>query len=142
MINSADNAAKSTQRLTILAIDDEVINLSLLQVFFAERDEQLLLCSNGQHAIELLQDNSQHVDIVFLDLMMPDIDGFTVLNTIRQLPTRKRLPVIIQSGKADHASIERAMSAGADSYLMKPFSLDELPALFQQCIANKNQNPH
>ncbi|MDB5888610.1 MAG: response regulator [Rhodocyclales bacterium] len=110
----------------ILAVDDEPINLALFKAFFYAQPYEVTLCSSGAKAIEMLDDPAQRVDVIVLDLMMPNVDGFEVLRAVRAHQHRKALPVIVQSGNGDDEYIGKAIAAGADDYLVKPFLFDAL----------------
>jgi DNA-binding response OmpR family regulator len=110
----------------ILAVDDEPINLALFKAFFFAQPYEVTLCSSGAKAIEMLDDPAQNIDVVVLDLMMPNVDGFDVLRAVRSHETRATVPVIVQSGNGDNEYIRKALDAGANDYLVKPFLFDAL----------------
>jgi CheY-like chemotaxis protein len=111
----------------ILAVDDEPINLALFKAFFfGQQPYEVTLCSSGAKAIQMLDDAAARIDVLVLDLMMPNVDGFEVLRAVRAHAQRKALPVIVQSGNGDQDYIRQAIAAGADDYLVKPFLFDAL----------------
>jgi DNA-binding response OmpR family regulator len=79
---------------------------------------------NGEDGLVLIK--VEGPEIVILDLMLPDIEGYEVCQRIRGYPDTAKLPVLILSARADAASKERAMAAGADGYLVKPVKFPEL----------------
>ena len=110
----------------ILAVDDEPINLALFKAFFFAQPYEVTLCSSGAKAIQMLDDPAQPIDVVVLDLMMPNVDGFDVLRAVRAHDQRNAVPVIVQSGNGDNEYIRKAIEAGANDYLVKPFLFDTL----------------
>lgn len=78
-------------------------------------------------------------DIVLLDLRLPRMNGFLVLETMRQDATLRSIPVMILSARADDRDIERARQLGANEYLVKPFGPDELLAAVERTLAIKEE---
>ncbi|MEC5385409.1 response regulator [Uliginosibacterium sp. H3] len=116
----------------ILAVDDEPINLALFKAFFFAQPYEVTLCSSGARAIQMLDDPEQSIDVLVLDLMMPNVDGFDVLRAVRAHARRWSVPVIVQSGNGDQEFIRKAMEAGADDYLVKPFLVDTLMSVLDR----------
>jgi DNA-binding response OmpR family regulator len=122
----------------ILAVDDEPINLALFKAFFFGQPYEVTLCSSGEKAMQLLDDPTQRVDVLVLDLMMPNMDGFDVLRAVRNHAQHKALPVIVQSGNGDNEYIGKALEAGADDYLVKPFLFDTLMDTLKKVIPSSS----
>lgn len=113
---------KSTTNVSILIIDDDLIYLSLIDLFFSARKEKLLLCNNGKEATDLLLNTDIAIDIIFIDMTLQDITGDDLIKCIRNIPFRKTVPIVVQSGKSSECCINKAKNAGANDYLIKPFS--------------------
>ncbi len=111
------------KQFRVLVVDDEPGILKFLKVKLKSSGFEVLTASNGLDALELLQ--SEEPDMLVLDVVMPGIDGFETLKQVRSFSS---IPVIILS--AQEASIDkvRGLELGADDYLSKPFSPDELLA--------------
>ncbi len=107
----------------ILVVDDEPQLIRVLQINLLARQYHVVTAGTGQGALEAARED--HPDIVVLDLGLPDLDGVEV---IRQLRTWTQVPVIVLSGRADSHDKVDALDAGADDYVTKPFSVDELLA--------------
>jgi CheY-like chemotaxis protein len=116
----------------ILAVDDEPINLALFKAFFFAQPYEVTLCASGAKAIQMLDDPQQPIDVLVLDLMMPNVDGFEVLRAVRGHVQHAALPVIVQSGNGDNEYIRKAIDAGASDYLVKPFLFDALMGSLQK----------
>lgn len=110
--------------LKILVIeDDDQIRNTIFEMLTYENFE-VLEAENGQQGIELAA--SHRPDLILCDIMMPDLDGYGVLQWIRTHAETQTIPFIFLTAKADKVDIRLAMEQGADDYLTKPFSLSEL----------------
>ena len=107
----------------ILAVDDEKSILKLLEANLSVEGYRVATASNGREALALLKE--QEPDLVLLDMMMPGLDGFQVLDLIRQ---DSNVPVVMLTAKAGIAPLHDALAQGADGYILKPFSMLQLSA--------------
>jgi DNA-binding response OmpR family regulator len=121
MTNSTDIMRQST----ILIVDDEPANIALLErLLKREGFTQLLSTTQPREALRLFRDNP--VDLVLLDLMMPDLDGFALLETFgRLIPEDSYLPILVLTADATLPTRRRALSLGANDFLTKPFDAIE-----------------
>ena len=105
----------------ILLADDEEDVLELLTATL-ENDERyvLLLARDGEEALEIAR--AEKPDLFFLDILMPKMNGYEVCQALKKDPSTKQIKVIILTALAQQVDWERAMDAGADGYLTKPFS--------------------
>ncbi len=108
---------------TILVVEDDVPVRNLITVTLKTNDYKFTTAQNGQSAI--MQASSYNPDIVLLDLGLPDMDGVEVIKTIR---TWSNMPIIVISARSEDSDKIEALDAGADDYLTKPFSVEELLA--------------
>jgi CheY-like chemotaxis protein len=113
--------------LRILLVEDNPADAQLLQTSLVKTGHplEIIRVVDGQKAIEYLA-ASPSCDIVLLDLNLPRVDGYQVLEYIRSRKELKSLPVIIMSGSTDVDEIDRCYQAGANSYICKPIRLDEI----------------
>lgn len=107
----------------ILVVDDEPQILRVLRINLVARQYFVSTASTGAGALNAAR--TEHPDLIILDLGLPDMDGVDV---IRQLRTWTRVPVIVLSGRIDSQDKVQALDAGAEDYVTKPFSVDELLA--------------
>jgi DNA-binding response OmpR family regulator len=107
----------------IMAIDDEVEVLRLLKKIFEEEEYDFIGATSGDAAFSLLQNHQP--DLIILDIMMPGLDGFQVLELIRR---NSDIPVIILTGRGEMAALRDSVEMGADDYVKKPFYRLELVA--------------
>ncbi|NMG08078.1 hybrid sensor histidine kinase/response regulator [Brasilonema sp. UFV-L1] len=110
----------------ILVIEDEIsVRQNLLELLTYE-DFNVISAENGQIGVKLAQEEIP--DLILCDVMMPGLDGYGVLNILRQQPTTATIPLIFLTAKSDKASFRQGMKLGADDYLTKPFTRAELLA--------------
>ncbi len=113
----ADSAALLPSR--ILVVDDNASNRDLLKRRLERQGHAVVLAENGSSALALVRE--EPFDLILLDLLMPDINGFDVLSTLKSDPALKEIPVIMVSALNEIDSIVRCIEAGAEDYLAKPF---------------------
>lgn len=111
------------KKTTVLAADDDPQLLRLMTRNLQLEGYDVLAASDGQQALELIESNSP--DLVLLDVMMPKMDGFTVCYRVREFSA---VPIIIVTARGQDQDKVRGLDLGADDYLTKPFSVDELLA--------------
>ena len=114
-----------TETITILAVDDQPANLRLLDAVLSPRGYRVIRATSGEQALELLP--SSDVDLVLLDIVMPGIDGYEVCRRIRSAPETAFLPVVMITASGNQEKT-RAIEAGADDFVSKPFDQSELLA--------------
>jgi len=106
----------------ILIVDDDVNICQLMNLYLAKESFQVSICHNGKEALKLLTDK-KNFDIVLLDIMMPEMDGFETLAEIRKFSS---VPVIMVSAKDESMDKISSLDIGADDYVTKPFEPQEL----------------
>ena len=109
--------------MRILIADDDPQFLRALRITLGARGYEVLLARDGQHALEMAIDHK--TDIILLDLGMPRLDGVKVIEAVRGWSSA---PILVISGRSGSAEKVEALDAGADDYVTKPFSMDELLA--------------
>lgn len=110
-------------KLLILVVEDDASVRNLIATTLKAHDYRYLTASDGQSAI--LEASSHNPDIILMDLGLPDIDGVEIVRKIR---TWSNVPIIVISARSEDADKIEALDAGADDYLTKPFSVEELLA--------------
>ena len=91
---------------------------------------EVIFAENGKEGIETLRANPD-VDLVLMDIMMPEMDGYETTQAIRQLPEFEKLPIIALTAKAMKGDRERSIAAGASDYITKPVDTDQLLSLLR-----------
>ena len=112
------------QPLTILVADDEQDIRELVAYRLSRSGYTIVEARDGQEAFELAAD--QALDMAVLDVMMPRLNGFDLTERLRRVPATKQLPILLMSASVQEVDISRGFEAGADGYLTKPFTPDEL----------------
>ena len=108
----------------ILAVDDEKHIVRLVQVNLERAGYEVVTANDGKEALQKVQDESP--DLLVLDVMMPYMDGFEVLQNLRRNPSTRDIPVIMLTAKAQDADVFKGWQSGVDCYLTKPFNPMEL----------------
>ncbi|MDX2507481.1 MAG: response regulator [Gammaproteobacteria bacterium] len=123
----------------ILIVDDEPINLELLEDLLDINDFKHVIPVNSViKAYRALEENS--IDLIILDLLMPDIDGLEACQVIRNNPQYDHIPIIVATAVIDLRIMESAFEAGADDYVRKPIANDlELVLRIQKALKRKRQ---
>lgn len=127
-----DGILKAAGRTVVIADNDPMI-LHLLKSKFEFEGYRVVTASDGQKALDLI--SKYKPDLVLLDIIMPVLDGTAVIHRMRHLPQTKDIPVLIMSTRIEKEDIEEGLSSGAQDYIPKPFSVDELYARGMALIA-------
>jgi CheY-like chemotaxis protein len=115
----------------ILVVDDDMLARMTAAQCVKQQGHTAGMADGGARAIEMLQ--SDKFNLILLDLMMPDMDGFEVLAKIMEDPQLRRTPVIMVSGAEDAESIDRCIEMGAAGHLAKPLDSARLAAQIADC---------
>jgi CheY-like chemotaxis protein len=114
----------------VLVVDDDVRNVFALTSVLEANGIEVLFAENGREAIEAIEANPE-VDLVLMDVMMPELDGYEATRVIRRNPDFKRLPIIALTAKAMKGDREDSIAAGASDYITKPVDVDQLLSLMR-----------
>lgn len=117
----------SNQNMTVLIVDDEPVNLQVLINYLSLEDYRVAQASSGAEALDLMAQGLQP-DLILLDVMMPGMTGYEVCQRIRETYPTHELPIVMLTAKNQVASLVQGLEAGANDYLAKPISRDELLA--------------
>ncbi len=115
---------------TVLIADDDVRNIFSLTKALEKHGMNILSATDGKEALKQLEDNG-HIDIVLMDMMMPEMDGYESTSLIRKNPKYKNLPVMAVTAKAMMGDREKCIRAGASDYISKPVDVDQLTSLLR-----------
>ncbi|GBE92238.1 response regulator [Nostoc cycadae] len=117
----------------ILVIEDEIQICSNIQQILSLSDFQTISANNGLDGLRLAK--SEKPDLICCDIMMPDLDGYGVLKTLRKDPETDSIPVIMLTAKVERGDLRQGMELGADDYITKPFSPEELLKAIEMRLA-------
>ena len=121
----------------ILAVDDEKHILRLVQINLEKAGYEVVTGSNGREAIEKVR--SEKPELVVMDVMMPEMDGFEALKQLKADPETADIPVIMLTAKAQDADVFHGWQSGADLYLTKPFNPMELLTFVKRIFDAKGE---
>ena len=136
LIDTKKNTKEPITSATFLIVDDNDSNRNFLKQFLKRQSHQVLEASNGKIACNLLNKESS-IEIVLLDMIMPEMNGFEVLSFMKNSPVFKDIPVIMISGLQESELVTKCIEAGADDYLSKPFNSTILNSRIKSCIEKK-----
>ena len=108
----------------ILIADDEHKIIMTLEYAFRKAGYEVFIARDGSEVLEILK--TEIPDIILLDIMMPNVDGYTTLAEIRKNDAYRHIKVMLLSAKTGEADIERGLELGADAYVTKPYSIKKL----------------
>ena len=114
----------------ILVVDDDIRNVYALTNILEAKDMEVVIAQNGKEALERLG-NSGRIDLVLIDIMMPEMDGYETMKEIRKEPKFRNLPIIAVTAKAMKGDRSKCIEAGANDYLSKPIDMDKLFSLLR-----------
>lgn len=120
----------------ILIVDDDIRNVYALTVALEKYELDIVIAENGKEGIEELLNNPD-VDLVLMDIMMPEMDGFQAMREIRKIQRFNHIPIIALTAKAMKHSREQCLEAGATDYISKPINLDQLFSLMHVWLYSK-----
>ena len=120
----------------ILIVDDEPFNVDYLEQELEEMDYSIITAFNGRDALDLVR--SEKPDLILLDIMMPVMDGFAVLEDLKADPHLRNIPVIVISAVNDLESVVKGIQLGAEDYLPKPFEPTLLHARISASLEKKS----
>lgn len=121
---------------TVLIADDDVRNIFSLTKALEQHKMKVLAATDGKEALQLLKENPL-VDIVLMDMMMPEMDGYESTKEIRKIPAYKQLPILAVTAKAMMGDREKCIAAGASDYISKPVDIDQLISLLRVWLYDK-----
>jgi CheY-like chemotaxis protein len=130
MLKTARNRDKVFEGRRILVVDDDVRNIFALTSALEHKGAVVEVARNGREALTKLEE-VEDIDLVLMDVMMPEMDGYEATAEIRKNPRWRKLPVIAVTAKAMKDDQDRCLQAGANDYLAKPIDLDRLFSLIR-----------
>ncbi|HWG44863.1 MAG TPA: HAMP domain-containing protein, partial [Gemmataceae bacterium] len=125
MLASLHNSDEVLAGKRVLIVDDDMRNIFALSAVLEEHDMAIVSADNGRDAIKILQ-QQEDIDIVLMDIMMPEMDGIDTMREIRKVERLKSLPIIAVTAKAMKGDREKCIEAGAWDYLSKPVDTEQM----------------
>ena len=121
----------------ILIVDDEARMRKLIKDFLVAKGFSILEAEDGEKALEVFENNKNKISLILLDVMMPKLDGWSVLRQIRQ---ESRVPIIMLTARGEEQDELFGFELGVDEYISKPFSPKILVARVEAILKRENQN--
>ncbi|HEY1291287.1 MAG TPA: response regulator, partial [Burkholderiales bacterium] len=129
-VQDLHNSSRVLEGKKALIVDDDMRNIFALSTVLHDQGMEMVSANNGREAIRLVKEQPG-IDIVLMDIMMPEMDGITTMQEIRKLPEKKDLPIIAVTAKAMKGDREKCIRAGAWDYLSKPVDTVHLLAVLR-----------
>ena len=130
MIGALRTGNAPLQGRKVLVIDDDIRNVFALTSSLEQRGMKVAYAENGREGIERLHQHP-NTDLVLLDIMMPEMDGYETARAIRSMSRFVDLPIISLTAKAMKGDREKAIAAGASDYITKPVDVDQLVSMMR-----------
>jgi signal transduction histidine kinase/CheY-like chemotaxis protein len=123
---------------TVLVVDDDVRNIFALTSLLEEHNLNVVHAENGHAGIELLT-SAPGIDLVLMDIMMPEMDGYETMRAIRKIPRFRSLPIIALTAKAMKGDRAKCIEAGASDYITKPVDLEQLFSVLRVWVSGDHE---
>ncbi|HYD34300.1 MAG TPA: response regulator, partial [Methylophilaceae bacterium] len=114
----------------VLIVDDDLRNIFALSSVLERQEMEVLHAENGKSGIQVLEKNPD-VEIVLMDIMMPEMDGYDTMRAIRKISRFRSLPIITLTAKAMKGDRDKCIAAGASDYITKPVDVAQLLSLMR-----------
>jgi CheY-like chemotaxis protein len=130
MIDAMQAADGGLSGRSVLIVDDDLRNIFALSSVLERQNMKVSFAENGRDGIEVLQKDPS-IEIVLMDIMMPEMDGYDTMRAIRKIPRFKSLPIITLTAKAMKGDKDKCIAAGASDYITKPVDVAQLLSLMR-----------
>jgi CheY-like chemotaxis protein len=114
----------------ILLADDDMRNVFALSAILEEKGVELIVAKHGLEAVEYVESRDD-IDLVLMDIMMPEMDGYDAMRAIRKMDGRDKLPIIALTAKAMKGDRQKCIDCGASDYLSKPIEVERLLSMLR-----------
>jgi len=133
MLQQARHRESALEGRRILVVEDDARNIFALSSVLEPKGATVEIARNGREALDVLarqmSQPAQAIDLVLMDIMMPEMDGLTAMREIRKRPEWKKLPIIALTAKAMRDDQLKCLAAGANDYIAKPLDVEKLLSL-------------
>lgn len=110
---------------TILIAEDNPINMKLLRDILSFQGYKIIEANDGKTALDLTRQNKDSIDLILMDLQLPEMDGLEVIRLVKSDDSTKDIPVFVISAHAMEIDMKRALKAGCNNYITKPINVEE-----------------
>jgi CheY-like chemotaxis protein len=130
MLERLHNSSEVLRGRKVLVVDDDARNIFALTSVLENHEVEVISATNGRQAIDILQ-NTPDLEMVLMDIMMPEMDGYETMREIRKDAAFRTLPILALTAKAMKGDREKCLEAGASDYISKPVNTDQLLSLMR-----------
>ena len=127
----------SVMKKAILIVDDEPDIVNLTEKFLNLDEFKTITCVNGKEALKIVEEKYEEIALILLDIMMPGLSGYSILESIKSNEKYKDILVILFTVKSFNEDIQKGKKMGADGYIMKPFAGKELVKFIKEILGTK-----
>jgi two-component system, cell cycle response regulator DivK len=129
---------KNGSKGTILIAEDNPVNFKLLRDVLTYYNYRIIEAYDGKTAFDKIKEHKNDIDLILMDLRLPEMDGLDVIKAVKDNIHLKKLPIFVISAYAMESDIKSAMEAGCNNYITKPINvedfLEKIEAFFRHCI--------
>lgn len=129
-----------TTELKILVVEDSPPTSNIIKLILKDSGYEVFCSTNAQQASEVLNRNT--IDLILLDVMLPGTDGFTLCNELKMSDKFKDIPIVFCTAKGEREDVVKAIKAGADDYVIKPFTKRVLISKIATVLGKKKTGKH
>jgi len=141
MLKVARDRDTALEGRRVLVVEDDARNIFALSSVLEPKGAKVAIARNGREAVDVLSrsagNRGEAIDLVLMDIMMPEMDGFTAMREIRKRPEFKKLPIIALTAKAMKDDQDKCLAAGANDYIAKPLDVEKLLSLVRVWMPNR-----
>ncbi|MFH1449275.1 MAG: response regulator [bacterium] len=124
------------KKTKVLVVDDEIDILRIVKKVLELKNYEVITASTGKEALERINET---IDIVLLDIMLPDLMGYDVCEIIKKNPALREIPVIMLSAKTQMSDIRKGLDIGVEMYITKPFDPFNIPEQLEDILQRKGE---
>jgi len=134
---AVDEGNISSRTPFAVCVDDEETNLEILELHLKKAGIECVTHAHSKIALEYIKNNAEKIDVIILDIMMPEMDGITLLKELKAFPKTKAIPVIMQTAMTDERKTVEGIEAGAYYYITKPYAHPVLISIIKSSLKDK-----
>ena len=129
---------------TILITEDNPANMKLIRDVLMFYEYDVIESYDGETSLKKIKEHKDKIDLILMDLQLPDIDGLEIIRIVKSDDSTKDLPIFVISAYVQETDIKKALKAGCNNYITKPINLEDfmgkINAFFMHCINNKDSD--
>lgn len=120
----------------LLVVEDNILNMELIKALLESNDYNVLEAFNSEDAMKHITTSSTEIDLILMDLQLPDKSGFEIIDQLKQDPVTKDIPIMVVTAHANLAYKNRALESGCVDYITKPIDLDNFMTVINTHFEN------